>query len=132
MTENNAGPHGKFIWNELNTRSPDDAVKHYSQLLGWTFETVPMEDGSNYHVAMLGQEPVAGIFDMRSLSFLDGVPDHWFSYIAHDDVDQAVADFEKAGGTVRRPPFDVPGTGRIAIVVDPVGAPVGLMTPEPM
>lgn len=131
MTEDTA-PHGTFIWNELNTRAPEEAVKHYAALLGWDFEAVPMEDGATYYVAMQGQQPVAGIFDMRTLSFLEGVPDHWFSYIAHRDVDAAVADFEKAGGSVRRAPFDVPGTGRIAIVVDPVGAPVGLMTPEPM
>lgn len=122
--------HATFCWNELNTRNPEAAVKHYGALLGWQFQASPMMDGSTYHVAMKGDQFVAGIFDMRALDMLDGVPDHWFSYIAHDDVDQAVKDFTAAGGSVRRAPFDVPGTGRFAIVVDPVGAVVGLMTPE--
>lgn len=124
--------HGIFYWNELNTRAPEDAAKLYAELFGWTVEAMPMEDGSRYHVAMKDSQPVAGIFDMRPHDFLDGVPDHWFSYIAHDDVDAAVEAVVAKGGSVQRAPFDVPGTGRIAIVQDPVGAMVGLMTPEPM
>ncbi|THH37245.1 VOC family protein [Aliishimia ponticola] len=124
--------HGTFCWNELNTRDPDGAAHHYASLMGWQIETAPMADGSNYHVAMRGDTPVAGIFDMRPHAFMNGMPDHWFSYIAHDDVDRAVTDFEAAGGAVRRPAFDVPGTGRIAIVVDPIGAVIGLMTPGTM
>lgn len=122
--------HATFCWNELNTRDPEGAVKHYGALLGWSFQSAPMQDGSTYHIAMKGDQMVAGIFDMRPVAILDGIPDHWFSYIAHDDVDAAVEEFVAAGGSIRRPPFDVPGTGRIAIVGDPIGAMVGLMTPE--
>ena len=35
-----------------------------------------------------------------------------------------------AGGTLVRPVFDVPGIGRIAILVDPTGAAMGMMTPS--
>ena len=34
-----------------------------------------------------------------------------------------------AGGEIRRPPFDIPGIGRIAMIADPTGAALGLMTP---
>ena len=45
------------------------------------------------------------------------------------DVDAAVAETTALGGEIRRPPFDMPGIGRIAIVADPTGAVMGLMTP---
>lgn len=124
--------HATFCWNELNTNAPEEAAKHYAALLGWQIMDVPMESGEVYRLAMQGDVPVAGIFDMRTQEFLKGVPDHWFSYIAVENVDKSVEAFVAAGGSVRRAPFDVAGTGRIAIVVDPVGAVVGLMTPEPM
>ena len=38
---------------------------------------------------------------------------------------------EKAGGEVCMPCFDVPGVGRIAMVVDSTGAMIGLMTAKP-
>ncbi|WP_299791502.1 hypothetical protein [uncultured Marivita sp.] len=44
------------------------------------------------------------------------------------DVDAEVAKTEQMGGEIMRDPFDVPGIGRIAIVKDPAGAMVGLIT----
>lgn len=124
--------HGKVWWSELNTRDLDGAKAFYGRICGWTFETVAMEDGSDYVLAMQEGQPVAGFFPLESLPGLDGVPAHWFTYLAVDDLARAVEDTMAGGGRVQRPPFDVPGTGRIAIVVDATGASVGLMTPEPM
>jgi predicted enzyme related to lactoylglutathione lyase len=44
-------------------------------------------------------------------------------------VDKRVALATKAGATLMRPIFDVPGVGRIAILTEPGGAGVGWMTP---
>ncbi|PPR21760.1 MAG: hypothetical protein CFH38_01297 [Alphaproteobacteria bacterium MarineAlpha10_Bin1] len=59
----------------------------------------------------------------------DGIPEHWLSYIAVDDVDASAKRAEAEGGTIRRPAFDVPGVGRIVILEDPGGAAMGWMTP---
>ena len=40
-----------------------------------------------------------------------------------------VAQAVQQGGKIIRPPFDVEGVGRIAIVADPTGAMMGWMTP---
>ena len=124
--------HGEVCWSELLTRDVAGAKAYYAATLGWTFEDVPMEDGATYVLAMLAGAPVAGIADMAALGMPEQVPAHWFTYFAVDDVDAAAAAVTAAGGAVVRPPFDVPGTGRIAILNDPVGAGVGLMTPAPM
>ena len=61
----------------------------------------------------------------------DDIPSHWMSYVHVADVDAAVAKVAKAGGEVLKPCFDVPGVGRIAIVEDPTGAVIGIMTAAP-
>jgi uncharacterized protein len=122
--------HGMFLWNELNTRNAEAAKKFYADTLGWTFDGMPMPDGT-YWVIKMGDETVGGIFTMRGTAF-EGVPEHWFSYVQVDDVDARVKKLKAAGGKVLRDPFDVPDVGRIAIVQDSNGAHVGLMKPAPM
>ena len=120
--------HGTFYWNELMTRDAEKAKAFYETTLGWTFEAMPMPEGGTYWVAKAGDKPAGGIFTMSDAQF-DGIPEHWFSYIAVDDVDARAAQAETAGGKIRRPAFDVPNIGRIVILEDSNGAAMGWMTP---
>jgi predicted enzyme related to lactoylglutathione lyase len=120
--------HGSFHWNELNTRDPNAACDFYSKALGWTFDAMPMPD-STYYLAKSGDKMVGGIFEMKGSQF-DGIPSHWFAYIAVDDVDAGVVAAAALGATIIRAPWDIAGVGRIAIVKDPTGAVVGWMTPS--
>lgn len=70
-----------------------------------------------------------GIFVLDGPEFA-AVPEHGFAYVAVDDVDARLKRVEAAGGWTMRPPFDVPGVGRIAIVRDSLGAVSGWITPE--
>ncbi len=89
---------------------------------------MPMPDGGTYWLANAGGTPVAGIFDISGAEYKD-VPESWMPYIAVDDVDARVKKAAKAGATVMKPAFDVPGVGRIVILAEPGGAGVGWMTP---
>lgn len=120
--------HGSFHWNELNTRDPKGACEFYGKALSWTFDAMSMP-GATYYVAKMDGKPVAGIFEMKGAQF-DGIPSHWFAYIAVDDVDARVAAAIRLGATIMRGPWDVPGIGRIAVVKDPTGAVAGWMTPS--
>lgn len=126
-----AGTHGQVHWTELMTRDVAAAKAYYAAICGWTFETMPMESG-DYHLGFREGQPVVGIMDLGEIPGMDGVPPHWFSYFAVDDLDAALEKTTAMGGTVQRPPFEVPGTGWIAIVTDPTGAAMGLMKPDPM
>lgn len=121
--------HGTFHWNELNSRNVDKAKAFYEKTLGWTFEGMPMETGT-YWLAKAGDTMAGGIFDTTVLGM--EIPEYWLSYLAVDDVDKRVGLAKKAGATILREPFDVPGVGRIAILKDSGGAMIGLMTPTPM
>jgi len=124
-------PHGNFHWNELNTRDVEMAKRFYAKTIGWTFEGMPMPNGT-YWVAKAGDKIVGGIFDMNAMGLPKEIPEHWLSYLSVDDIDQRVANAKKAGATIMREPFDVPGVGRIAILKEPGGAVLGWMTPVPM
>ncbi|GGK54320.1 VOC family protein [Salinarimonas ramus] len=119
--------HGQFHWNELMTKDIAASKAFYGEVLGWTFEDMPMGDGTVYTVAMAGGQPAAGLFDMASMT--EAGPEGWFAYIAVDDLDAALAAARERGAIVYREPFDVPDVGRIAILADPRGAAQGWMTP---
>ncbi len=123
------GTHGTFYWNELMTRSVERAKKFYAETVGWGFDAMPMPAGAGtYWVAKMGDQPVAGILDISTPEF-GPVPESWMAYLAVDDVDARVQEAVKAGAKLMKPIFDVPGVGRIAILMEPGGAGIGWMTP---
>jgi len=119
--------HGSFYWNELMARDVEQAKKFYGSTIGWTFDGMPMPNGT-YWVAKMDDEPVAGIFPMIGPDF-DGVPENWLSYLAVDNVDARLKAAKAAGAKVMRAPFDVPTVGRIAIIQAPGGATIAWITP---
>lgn len=120
--------HGAFHWNELCTRDVAGAQRFYGETIGWTFQSMPMPDGGTYWCAYQDGKPVGGIFPLVSPDY-DGVPEGWMPYLAVDDVDKRVAKAVKAGAKLMKPIFDVPGVGRIAVLMQPGGVGVGWMTP---
>ena len=123
-----AWSHGQFHWNELMTRDVAGAKKFYTDTLGWSFDAMPMPGGGTYWLAMMDGQPVAGMFDISGPDFKNA-PESWMPYIAVDDVDARVKKATKAGAKVMKPAFEVPGVGRIAMLLEPGGAGVGWMTP---
>ena len=119
--------HGSFYWNELVTRDVEKAKNFYGATIGWTFDGMPMPDGT-YWVAKMGDKAVSGLFPIAGPQW-DGVPEHWMSYLAVDDVDARVKKAVAAGAKLMKPIFDIPGVGRIAILTEPGGAGIGWITP---
>lgn len=121
--------HGAIWWSELTTRDVDAAQAYYRRICGWRFSVTPSADGGDYFVAHLGDQPVAGLLDLALLPDHEDTPAQWVTYIAVDDIDEALTRTRTAGGQVLREGFDVPDVGRIAMVQDSVGALLGLIRP---
>jgi len=51
---------------------------------------------------------------------------HWISYVLVPDVDVAAESAVKLGGRVVKKASDIPGTGRFAVINDPLGAVLAL------
>lgn len=114
--------HGTFCWTELLTWDVEASKRFYAALFGWTFTPSGRDDG--YWFAHHQGEAVGGLFQMTEPTF-SGIPSHWFSHLATDDVEASLAAAVEAGATVLRPPFRV-GDLCIALIKDASGAPVGL------
>ena len=121
--------HGTVCWSELMTHDVTKAKAYYTAICGWEFDTMNMGEG-DYHIGRIGETMVAGVMDMADMPGMADMPAYWMTYLAVDDVDAAVKETKAQGGTIHRAPWDVPGVGRIAILADPGGAALGLMTPS--
>jgi hypothetical protein len=121
--------HGTFVWNELLTRDLEGAKTFFASVVGWTFRSMPLENGT-YWIAEIEGKPVAGLMEMPE-TLPPTVPPHWFAYLQVDDVDARLELATAHGGQIVRPPFDVPDVGRLGFIEDSTGAKLGLMTPVP-
>lgn len=117
--------HGAFSWSELTTSDPAAAAKFYGALFGWTVQNMDMGTGP-YHVAKVGETSVAGI--MSPPPGAPGMPPAWGCYVTVDDVDATLAKAESLGGRTLMPPMVVPGVGRMAVLQDPQGAVLSVIT----
>ena len=121
--------HENIHWTELATRDVDKAIAYYSALCGWKFEATDMGEMGIYHVGSLNGVPKVGLFDMATMPGMEELPAHWMTYLAVSDLDASLAKTKAHGGQIIREAFDVPDVGRMAVVADPGGAVVSLMTP---
>jgi predicted enzyme related to lactoylglutathione lyase len=124
--------HGKFIWCELMTPDIEAAKRFYTSVVGWTTNEMQVEGMPPYTIFEANGIGVAGMMDFPAELEDQGIPPNWTGYVAVDDVDKSARDFETNGGAIRRPPDDIPGVGRFAVVADSHGAVLCIMTPAPM
>ncbi len=129
MSDEQKTPHGVVCWSDLNVRDVARAKSFYEQTLGWRFEAAPIPN-STYWIAWSGQTRVGGLFQMNGPQF-EGVPEHWLTYIAVDDIDARLKKAVAAGARICKDAFNIPGVGRIAVLAEPGGAVVAWMTPKP-
>lgn len=119
--------HGKVHWSEFLSTDVEAAKAFFAETIGWSYEGMDM-GSMTYWVAMHEGQPVAGVMPIPS-NMPEGTRSHWMTYLAVDDVDARIAKAKDAGAMVMSEPFDVPGTGRIALLQDPSGGMIGWITP---
>jgi len=127
---------GTIWWSELVSPDPARSRDFYASVAGWTPKVVSADDQTRapspgeaaYTLYLRNGAEVAG-----AASYDDKDPSvarpGWLNYIQVANVDAAVAEALKKGGKVLKAPYDAEGMGRFAIVADPDGIAVGLVTP---
>jgi predicted enzyme related to lactoylglutathione lyase len=121
---NSMETHGAFSWNELTTTDAAAARKFYGELLGWQFKDMNMGNGT-YTVINAGGQDMGGISSMPQTK---GMPPCWGAYITVDNVDALAERVKRLGGKVTVAPTDIPTVGRFAVIQDPQGANISLIT----
>lgn len=111
-----------FTWTDLSTFDVEKTKKFYSEIFAWDFYEEKNKFGEKYHIGYLGEEAIAGIYEMPK-KFVDiNTPSFWMSYIRVEKI-QEVVDLARSihGGLVEVDvtPF---ADGKMALVRDPSGA----------
>jgi uncharacterized protein len=126
MGERTSFTPGTFSWVDLNTDDQEASKAFYADLLGWTYNDIPIGDGAHYSMAQIDGHDVAAITPMPPGT--DVV--HWNSYVTVADVDATAARAKELGATLLAEPFDVFDSGRMAILQDSQGAILSLWQPR--
>lgn len=129
-------PHdrGAFIWYELMTDDAAGAKAFYDAVVGWDIDAGNSAPEGSMDYRMIKRSDggfAGGVLVLTPDMLANGARPGWFGYVHVPDVDQAAQTVVDAGGPIHMGPQDMPGVGRIAMVADPQGATLYLMTPTP-
>lgn len=116
---------GGFCWVDLAATDVEAARRFYAEVFGWSAHD-QAANGGTFTRLRAGDADVGSLYQMRAAQLEAGAPSHWTPYAAVDDLDAAVRRVVAAGGRCVVAPFEVDGMARIALVLDNVGALLGL------
>lgn len=127
-----ANPPGSFIWYELLTTDIAAAAEFYESVAGIAIARTPTPGGMDYRMITAPDgDHVGGAMQLSPQMLAGGAKPGWFGYVGVPDVDAAADRAKAAGAAILMPPSDIPQAGRIAMIADPQGAPLYIMTPTP-
>lgn len=119
-----ASPAGRFCWFDLKTRDVQGTSAFLAATLGW--QSVPPDPLRATHLLVLDGSRIGSLSDLSGPAYPPGLPDHVALYLGVDDAVKQTDTARGLGATVVIEPFELPGVGRMAFIVDPLGAGVAL------
>lgn len=125
MAEFTVPAAGTICWRELATKDLDKATDFYRQMFGWTIEQSKISPMVYREIQTEGQAR-GGMMQIDE-NWPADVPSHWHSYVAVASADETAEKIKAEGGTVKLGPFDAPSIGRMAMCMDPAGAPFAII-----
>jgi len=117
---------GRFVWHDLMTTNPVQAVEFYSKVIGWG--TAEWQGPVPYTMWTNNTVPIGGIMQLPKDA---DAPPHWLAYISSPDVDATVKQAVNLGAKTLVAPQDIPSVGRFAVLHDPQGASFAVFTRAP-
>jgi uncharacterized protein len=126
MAEFTIPKHGEICWRELATKDLPTALSFYSKLFGWALEQTKVTN-MVYKEIHINDTAYGGMMAIDENWGPEPPPSHLSTYIAVDDADETAEKIKAHGGTIRVPPFDAPGVGRISLAAEPSGAPFAII-----
>src|SRR6478735_7372801 len=131
MTAQRTYPAGVTSWVDIEQGDVEGAKAFYGAVLGWTFhDATPPGLPSRYVIAEVDGRDAAGIGGPADPNGDAAADPSWHTYVAVDDLDEALARATAAGlATVTGPTVAGEG-GTWAEVVDPEGVTLRLWLPK--
>ena len=116
---------GRFCWLDLAATDVESAKSFYGRLFGWKSREQAANGGSFTRLQSSNRD-IGSVYQLRQELLDKGIASHWTPYVLVKEAAQRAASL---GGTVIVDPFVVSGIARIALILDSVGAVVGLWEP---
>ncbi|WEB43861.1 VOC family protein [Streptomyces yunnanensis] len=126
-----------LCWTELYTTDAAAAKEFYASVFSWRYQDMPMGGGPVYSLASApgagqGEDTAhGGIMQLPQENLDAGSTPEWHPYFGVTDCDATFNAAVQHGGTPLIAPMDVPGVGRLAMLMDPAGAPFALIKGDP-
>lgn len=121
MSDRDHYPPGVPCWVDVLAPDVEASKRFYAGLFGWELVgpgPMPGDPPGEYSVARLRSRDVAGVGSLPE----GAGPPAWNTYMAVDDVSEAVERARAAGADVLQGPLDAAPAGRLAVLADPTGA----------
>jgi uncharacterized protein len=116
---------GEWIWSSLITSDPDADAAFYQALFGYEVFELPTSQSAGHLILASGGYARASV-NSRPASRPNMYP-HWLNYVRVEDATASAAKVVALGGRVLVAPRPSRDGGKIALVADPLGAPLGLL-----
>jgi predicted enzyme related to lactoylglutathione lyase len=123
MGERTTYAPGTFSWVELLTSDADAAKAFYTSVFGWEYRDNPVGDDQVYSTALQDGQDVGALYASEQ-------PPHWNCYVTVASADASATRASELGASVVAEAFDIFDVGRMAVIVDPVGAALCLWEPK--
>ncbi|MET9800311.1 VOC family protein [Streptomyces sp. NPDC006368] len=115
---------GSPCWLDLGAPDVPAAADFYRAVFDWEFQSMGPE-APDYGVLKLNGRTVAGLGPLTE----EGARSAWMIYFRTNDADATTEAVRRSGGTVRVPPMDADGEGRMAQYTDPLGGQFAVWQP---
>ena len=116
---------GEWIWSSLQVHDPATDAGFYRAVMGYDIYDVPSDDSRRHSILSSDGFARASIN-----AFPDDTPGrhpHWLGFVRVRDVASVASRAVALGGQVLLEPRPDRHGGQLAIIADPIGAPIGLM-----
>jgi predicted enzyme related to lactoylglutathione lyase len=120
-------PVGDWVWNELATPDPAKALAFYESVFGYAHEDMDLGGEGRYHI-LKSADGVARGGIMKTPH--DAQPAMWVPYVRVEDADAIASRVAPLGGRLLLAPTRIENVGRVGMLADPLGAPLGFVTTE--
>jgi predicted enzyme related to lactoylglutathione lyase len=117
--------HGVICHVEIPSDDVGSARQFFADVFGWTFEEMPMGEGT-YTMYQTRQGGIGGGITTPP----PGAPKQVVNYILVNDIAPVLEQVRRAGGDVVTPTMEIPGAGWMAHFTDPDGNVFGLWKPN--